>query len=142
MNQDEFEIEIKREFITEAVEMLEETETAFLDLENDPEDSSIMDKIFRLAHTIKGSAYAAGFNDLAEFAHVFETLLGKLRNNELDVSEEVVDVLLDSNDVLIKLVKDLETDFDATLETKDAIAAIKSLIDDSGLTIGEAPIYS
>lgn len=130
MDQEEFEIEIKREFIIEATEMLEETETAFLDLENDPDDVTILDRIFRLAHTIKGSAYAAGFSDLAEFAHVFETLLGKLRNDEISVDSKVVDVLLDSNDYLIKFVKTIELDSNASLDTEEAKNSISELIAD------------
>lgn len=125
MEQEDFEKEIKRDFILEAREMLEDTESAFLDLENNPGDKSILDLIFRLAHTIKGSAYAAGFNGLAEYAHSFETLLGVLRNGELQVETAIVNTLLAANDRLGEYIHALEEDFDAQIDVSDSLRAIK-----------------
>ena len=125
MNEDDFELEIKNEFLLEAAEMLEETESSFLELENNPNDDDVINRIFRLAHTVKGSAYAAGFNGLAEFAHVFETLLGKIRNSEIDASSDVVDVLLVGNDILCQYVDALKEDFNGSIDTQDVSNKIK-----------------
>ncbi len=108
--------------------MLEDTEASFLDLERDPDNKQIIDQIFRLAHTVKGSAYAAGFTDLAEFAHVFETLLGQIKSGHTEVTKDVVDTLLTGNDVLKEFVEVLEEDSDGELDTEDAKEEIRAFL--------------
>jgi two-component system, chemotaxis family, sensor kinase CheA len=102
---------IKREFLVEAAEMLEEVESKFLDLEKDPKDKGTMDHIFRLAHTVKGSSFAAGFMPLGAFAHTFETLLNLLREDKVEATPHVVDILLQSNDTLQKFITALNQKF-------------------------------
>jgi len=86
MNDASFEIELQDTFLTEAEEMLEDTESAFVAIEANPDDAAKIDKIFRLVHTIKGSAHMAGFVGFGNFAHSFETLLGALRDKKLLVT--------------------------------------------------------
>lgn len=124
----DFELQIKNEFVNEARELLDETESCFLELEKNPENNSLIDNIFRLAHTVKGSGYAAGFVELAEFAHIFETLLGEIRSGETLLNSDIVDVLLQSNDTLIKYVEILSDDYDSFLDTSDVSEKIKKFL--------------
>lgn len=119
MDQIEFEKELKRECLLEASEMLEETESLFLKLEKSPKDEDLLNKIFRLAHTIKGSGYAAGFNRLAEFAHVFETLLAKLRTGEKTLNKDMMNTILKANDTLNQFVEGLKEDIDFEMDTNE-----------------------
>mgnify|MGYP003352064594 CR=1 FL=1 len=61
MNELSFEIELRNTFITETQEMLEETESIFMQLELHPDDLSKMVKLLRIIHTIKGSGAVVGF---------------------------------------------------------------------------------
>lgn len=116
---EEFERTLKRDFLVESIDMVSECESAFLQLEKDPQNTQLIDKIFRLAHTIKGSGLAVGFADLAKFAHAIEHLLSKVRLGEQTIDTEVVDILLESMDALKFYVSMLQDDFGAKHDTED-----------------------
>lgn len=87
-------------FFEEAGELLAEMETRLLKLDilsPDPED---LNAIFRVAHSIKGGAGTFGFTDMTELTHVLESLLDKLRKDELKLRAEMVDTFLRAGDVL------------------------------------------
>lgn len=117
MEQDEFDLKIKQDFISEALEMLGWVEDQFLIFEQNPNDSKVVDEIFRMAHTVKGSAMTCGFERLGEFAHVMETLLVMIREGKHAPDSETVDVLLRANDTLKAYLELLRNDFDAVLNT-------------------------
>ena len=114
---DNFDESIKSEFLQEADELLEEMESSFLRLEQNPGERGIMDHIFRLVHTIKGSSYSAGFEQLGGFAHLFESLLNILREGRMQADPFIVDLLLRSNDQLKRFCAALKSNFDATMDT-------------------------
>lgn len=72
---DDFEIELKRDFLQEASELLQSTEQSFLELEKDPSNKTLIDAIFRFAHNLKGTSRAVGFGQIAELTHSAENLL-------------------------------------------------------------------
>lgn len=129
---DDIELQIRKEFIAEASEMLEAVEGAFIELEKNPEDGKVIDRIFRLAHTIKGSALSCGFTRLGEFAHVFETLLVRVREKRVAMTPEVVDLLLRANDRLRQFVTSLGQDPDAEVETSDVEFQIQIALEREG----------
>ena len=87
-------------FFEEASENLESMEQMLLNLDIDSPDEEQLNAIFRCAHSVKGGAATFGFSDVAELTHQMETLLDKLRRNELQVTPAMVDVLLASGDAL------------------------------------------
>ena len=107
---DDFEKELKLGFLDEAAQAIDEVEQSFLSLEANPEDKAVLDKIFRLAHNLKGSSKAVGFDQMGAFTHEFETFILKIKNGELNPSAPVVSLLLRCNDHLIKMVQDLKDD--------------------------------
>lgn len=131
MNDASFESELQNVFLTEAEEMLEDTEAAFVAIESNPDDSAKIAKIFRLVHTIKGSAHVAGFTQLGKFAHVFETLLGALREENIRANSEVVDILLEGNDRLKEYVSTLRQDPHALLDSTNTELRITNLVANS-----------
>ena len=76
---DDFERELKVGFLDEASTLLEDAEQCFLQLESNADDTETIAKIFRLAHNLKGSSKAVGFDDMGEFTHHFENLLLKIK---------------------------------------------------------------
>jgi two-component system chemotaxis sensor kinase CheA len=87
-------------FFEEAEEHVATMERALLALETSPDDSELVNSVFRAAHSIKGGAGMFGFEDLAGFTHVLETLLDRLRQGRDRLTPRVADVLLCSADTL------------------------------------------
>ena len=108
----------RKAFVAESEEGITELNNALLDLEADPDDDEAMDSIFRIAHTLKGNASAMGFESVSELAHEMEDLLDEVREGEIDVDIELMDLLFDSVDYLDAMVGDIaedgETDIDAS----------------------------
>lgn len=95
-------------FMEEANELVAEMETDLVALEEDPSESSLVDKIFRAAHTIKGGSGIVGLDDVSRFTHLMEDLLGRVRSHELTVGSELVSTLLGAVDVLKSLLASAE----------------------------------
>ena len=92
-------------FIAESRELLQDMETALLRLEHDPADTSVINAIFRAAHTIKGSAGLFGLDAIVAFTHVVESVLDKVRDAEVDIDSELASLLLSCCDHLCALVE-------------------------------------
>jgi two-component system chemotaxis sensor kinase CheA len=91
-------------FFEEAAEHLAIVEDGLLQLEQHPEDLDLLNKIFRSAHSIKGTSGMFGFNAVAQFTHKMETLLDLLRNGQKVVTPVIADLLLKSTDCLKTLI--------------------------------------
>lgn len=96
-------------FFEEAAEHLAVVEEGLLQLERHPEDLDLLNKIFRSAHSIKGTSGMFGFNAVAQFTHKMETLLDLLRNGQKAVSPAIADLLLRSIDCLKTLIDAVKT---------------------------------
>lgn len=125
---DDFERELKLGFLEEAKQLLDDAEQSFLSLEHSYGDTALIDKIFRLAHNLKGSAKAVGFDGMAAFAHTFESLLLKIKNKELNVDPNVVSLLLRCNDHLCEMVDGLKGDFNATFDSGALVGEMQDCI--------------
>lgn len=98
---------LKKIFIEESSELVEELEPLILELEHDPNSTSLINSIFRLVHTIKGGSGVIDWEEFTQFLHKFEDLLGKIKNKKVVPDEKSVSVLLKGFDRLTSLVKDL-----------------------------------
>lgn len=87
-------------FFDEAAEHLAEMESLLLKLDVGSPDLEMLNAIFRAAHSIKGGAGTFGFHDMASVTHDLETLLDRLRKQELQPTVAMVDAFLDASDVL------------------------------------------
>ena len=81
-------------FRQEADELLGEIEAVILLIEENPEDDDAINRLFRAVHTLKGSGGMFGLTDIANFSHGFESVLDKVRNKQLPVSRELIDLTL------------------------------------------------
>ncbi|MHC4945637.1 MAG: Hpt domain-containing protein, partial [Planctomycetota bacterium] len=96
------------DFIIEAREQIELGETALLALEADPEGRDSINAVFRAFHTIKGSSQFLHFKAICEVAHKAETLLVRVREGELRLTELHADLALEAVDILKQMVGELE----------------------------------
>jgi len=105
--------EIIYDFVAESLENLGTIEIKLMDLEQEPSDMEIINAIFRPFHTVKGVSGFLNFNKINKLAHVAENLLDKARNKELSIDDEIVDVILDSVDLLKGMIENVQV----TVET-------------------------
>jgi two-component system chemotaxis sensor kinase CheA len=110
-------------FFEEAGEHLAVVEEGLLALEQSPEDLDLLNKIFRSAHSIKGTSGMFGFNAVAQFTHKMETLLDLLRNGQKAVTPQIADLLLKSTDCLKTLVDAAKTSAPVDNETVQRLTA-------------------
>ncbi len=123
---DDFEKELKIGFLEEAAGLIADAEQCFLHLEKEHENPSTIEKIFRLAHNLKGSAGAVGFQDLAKFTHTLESLLLKVKNKEKRIDAPMIDLLLACNDRLNQIVSGLKADLEAKFDNTDLLSRIEN----------------
>jgi two-component system, chemotaxis family, sensor kinase CheA len=128
---DDFELEIKKEFLNEALMNLEEVEGSFMELESASDTKPLLDKIFRLAHNLKGGSRAVGFGDVAEFTHQLESLVLKIQKDEIGLCSELITTLLQSNDRLVEMLSKLKEDLAATFDNSDILVDLQAWISGS-----------
>ncbi len=90
--------QFKQVFIEEAEELLGTLEDHLLNLEDAPEDRELIDAVFRVMHTIKGSAAMFDFKGIVDFTHVVESVLDQVRGGDLSVTRELIELTLQSRD--------------------------------------------
>ncbi|MBX5491028.1 MAG: Hpt domain-containing protein [Chloroflexi bacterium] len=96
-------------FIAETDELLQELDEQLVRLEREGASPALLQEVFRAAHTIKGGAAAIGHTRMATLTHAMETLLDRLRRNELAVTAALVDRLFEALDALKVLAAELQT---------------------------------
>ena len=99
--------DLLREFLTETNESLDTVDNQLVRFEQDPSDAKILDNIFRLVHTIKGTCGFLGLPRLEALAHAGETLMGKFRDG-MPVKAEAVTLILSSIDRIKEILAGLE----------------------------------
>ncbi len=94
-------------FIDESREHLEALYKQLLKLEKSPEDKSIIDEIFRAAHTLKGMSATMGYTDVANLTHKLENIFDGIRYDKIVVRTEMIDILFDAVDQLNAIVEEI-----------------------------------
>ena len=97
--------EFKDVFAAEAHEYLQALNQYLLRLENNPDDRTALNEMFRAAHSLKGMSGTMGYQELADFTHQIESVLDLLRIGELSATEPVVNVLFSAIDGLQTLLE-------------------------------------
>ena len=129
--------EIIEDFLVESFEMIDQLDQDLIELENNPKDLDLLNRIFRVAHTIKGSSSFLGFDVLTRLTHNMEDVLNKARKGDLEITHEVMDVILESVDLmkaLLEAIKDSGSDdrgieIDNTVKKLEAVSNGESLSD-------------
>ncbi|NEU29736.1 chemotaxis protein CheA [bacterium LRH843] len=111
-------------FLDESQEHLQAINDHLLQLEQEPDDQSIIGEIFRSAHTLKGMAATMGFEDLANLTHNMENVLDLIRHNKLNVTTSVLDVVFASVDDLEAMVNDIASGGSGRRDVSDVISKL------------------
>jgi two-component system chemotaxis sensor kinase CheA len=110
-------------FAVESHEMLEEIENILLKLEDEPDDSALINELFRAVHTIKGASGLFGFDNVMHFTHTAESVMMQVRDGEIPVTPDLLNLLLSSRDQMLTLV-------DIALDGNGALDADVQAMDD------------
>jgi two-component system chemotaxis sensor kinase CheA len=117
--------EIMEDFLVEAFELIEQMDQDLVELESNPEDLELLNGIFRVAHTVKGSSSFLNFDILTELTHHMEDVLNKARKDELKITPDIMDVVLQSVDMmkaLLEAIKETSSDADSGIDIKEICA--------------------
>src|SRR6478752_3397698 len=119
--------DLLREFVTETNESLDVVDVELVRFEQDPNNAKILDNIFRLVHTIKGTCGFLGLPRLEALAHAAETLMGRFRDGVPATSASVTLILL-TLDRLKAILADLEaTGTEPSGSDDDLISALERM---------------
>ncbi|MFB4158296.1 chemotaxis protein CheW [Geomicrobium sp. JSM 1781026] len=116
--------EYRQLFIDESVEHLQNIQDCLFELEKDTANRSVVEEIFRSAHTLKGMAATMEFTDVANLTHTMENVLDLIRSDELTLTVDTIDVMFQSADALEEMVQGIASGGDGT---KDVTALVERL---------------
>jgi len=119
-------------FVREGEEHVTSLNNALLELESDPGNEEAMDEIFRTAHTLKGNFGAMGFEDASDLAHAVEDLLDEMRQGNLAVTGDRMDVVFAGIDDIEACLDDIEADGEVTRDVTGTIEAVRGVLEDAG----------
>ena len=115
-------------FLDESHEHLQSLNEGLLSLEENSDDVSVVNEIFRNAHTLKGMSATMGYNKIAELTHEMEDVLDLIRKEQLKLNEDIIDTLfkcLDSLEQMINSVGDGEAE--DVVDVTDLVAKLSSI---------------
>ncbi|MDD5717643.1 MAG: response regulator [Sulfuricurvum sp.] len=137
---DEFQ-EILQDFLVESFELIEQLDQDLVELESRPDDLDLLNRIFRVAHTIKGASSFLNFDVLTHLTHHMENLLNMARHGDLTIDADVMDVILESIDLMkALLVRIRDSGMDGGLEVEPCVERLNAVASGTPLsTIAEEP---
>jgi two-component system chemotaxis sensor kinase CheA len=115
-------------FIDESNDHLQALNENLLRLENSPDDLTIVQDIFRSAHTLKGMSATMGFEDLAHLTHEMENVLDLVRNGKLSMDSFIFDTLFKGLDALESMVKDIVGGGTGKLDVTELVGQLKKIV--------------
>jgi len=115
-------------FIDESNDHLQALNENLLLLESEPEDLTIVQNIFRSAHTLKGMAATMGFEDLASLTHEMENVLDLVRNNKLKMDSFIFDTLFKGLDALEAMVQDIINGGTGKADVTSIVASLQIIL--------------
>ena len=113
--------EILKDFLIETGEILDLLQEQLISLENNPNDIDLINSIFRGFHTVKGGAGFLSLTPMIELCHQAENIFDLLRNKQLTVTPELMDVILQSLDLLIAMYDETKEGKNQTPVSKDTL---------------------
>ena len=108
-------------FLDESREHLQAINDHTLTLEKEPQNLEIVNEIFRSAHTLKGMAATMGYQDITSLTHKMENVLDMIRDNKLNATTEVIDIIFASVDYLEDMVEDISNGNDGKKDVRQLV---------------------
>jgi len=129
---DEFQ-EILQDFLIESFELVEKLDEDLVELENNPEDLELLNGIFRVAHTVKGASSFLNFDVLTHLTHHMEDVLNKARHGDLLITPDIMDVILESIDLMKALLETIrDTSEDAGIDVAACVVRLDKITGGDG----------
>ncbi|WP_018932652.1 chemotaxis protein CheA [Gracilibacillus lacisalsi] len=119
-------------FIEESKEHIQSLNDQLLILENEPENMDTVGEIFRSAHTLKGMAATMGFQDLADLTHKMENVLDAVRNDQVKITSEIIDVIFQAVDQLEGMVLDIAEGGDGSSDVQELVNTLQAIESNQG----------
>jgi two-component system chemotaxis sensor kinase CheA len=118
--------ELVKVFLEESEDEIRELENGLMRLEDARSDEDTINRVFRAAHTIKGSAGLVGFENISNYTHILENILDRIRKKEIDSTKKLISTLLSSVDFLKRMIVACSEGED--LDTGEIDASIRSMM--------------
>ncbi|MEW5831332.1 MAG: chemotaxis protein CheW [Campylobacterota bacterium] len=136
---DEFQ-EILQDFLVESFELIEQLDQDLVELESRPDDLDLLNRIFRVAHTIKGASSFLNFDVLTHLTHHMENILNLARHGDLVIDPDVMDVILESIDLMKALLVQIrDTGVDGGLDVSACVVRLDAAASGNPIAASEAP---
>ncbi|WP_164668976.1 chemotaxis protein CheA [Virgibacillus doumboii] len=119
-------------FIDESTEHMDVLYNQLLELEKNPADKSIIDEIFRAAHTLKGMSATMGYTEVANLTHKLENIFDGIRYDKITVHTDMIDILFDTVDHLNAMVEDIGNGGDGIRDVSQIVAYMDKIENGSG----------
>lgn len=114
----------RQKFVEEAADLIESLEKTVLELEESPSDADIVQRVFRIMHTLKGNSSMFGFEQIDRFTHQMETIYDLVRSGDREVSKAILDVTLRSVDHLKRLLEEAGVESVQLMREQDELVAL------------------
>lgn len=131
--------ELLSDFLLEAGEMLSDVDSKLMELEKYPDDSGLLNEIFRGFHTIKGGAGFLNANELVTLCHLTENLFDKLRNRELTLNAELMDVIFAATAEVRRMFGALQQSQQPNAAPADILANLKAALNGQAISVAAKP---
>ena len=131
--------DLLQDFLTEAEDLLSDVDNKLVDLERSPGDRGLLNDIFRGFHTIKGGAGFLNAAELVTLCHLTENLFDKLRNGELAVTSETMDVILDATSGVRDMFNQLSQSLMPHPADPNVIASLKEILSEEPAKPAKVP---
>jgi two-component system chemotaxis sensor kinase CheA len=135
--------DLLQDFLQEANDLLSDVDNKLVDLEKMPDDRALLNDIFRGFHTVKGGAGFLNATELVTLCHLTENLFDRLRNGELELTAQLMDVIMDATKGVREMFGELAQMVQPQPADPAVIAALKGVLSGEGASaahVSEAPI--
>lgn len=122
-------VEIFEGFLVESNELLDNISQDLMIIESEPDNFDLINQLFRAFHTIKGTSSFMGFEEVTSITHHAEDILNKLRKNELTITQEIIDVLLNVHDWIRILIDKINNRDESPTDYSETVSALVRLKD-------------
>ncbi|WP_027963208.1 chemotaxis protein CheA [Halalkalibacillus halophilus] len=136
-------------FIDESKDNLQVVNDKLLELEKEPTNISLVEEIFRAAHTLKGMSATMGYEDLADLTHKMENVLDAIRHEQVNVSTSLLDVLLQSLEYLEEMIMDIADGGEGKKDVSKVVTQLQAIeageqpiseVESNAATLAESPV--
>lgn len=121
-----FELEVKQEFLIEALTNMSEVRALIEKLGPNADSKAWLDKMYFVAHNLKGGSLTVGFDEISGITNQLETLVLKIRSEEIQVSPKIISTIVRSNERLVEMLHVLQKDFKAHFDNQKYVSDIQS----------------